>query len=50
LQVDTTDLQYAVIVATQFRLSELAIGGYMIIALGVTSLELITRTLGERYG
>lgn len=50
MQVDTTDLQYALVVATQFRLSELAVGGYMIIALGVTSLELITRTLGERYG
>ena len=48
LQVDTSELQYAVIVATQFRLSELAIGGYMIIALGVTSLSLITHTLNER--
>jgi chemotaxis protein CheC len=50
MQVDTTDLHYALVVATQFRLSELAVGGYMIVALGVTSLELITRTLGERYG
>lgn len=50
LHVDTTELQYAVIVATQFRLSELAVGGYMIIALGVTSLGLISKTLSERYG
>ena len=47
LQVDTTELQFAVLVATQFRLSELAIGGYMIIALGVSSLALISRTLAE---
>ena len=47
LRVDTTDLQYAVIVATQFRLSELEVGGYMIIALGVTSLSLISKTLSE---
>ena len=48
LQIETTDLQYAVIVATQFQLSELAVRGYMIIALGVTSLALISRTLAER--
>ena len=48
LQIEASDLQYAVIVATQFRLSELAVGGYMIIALGVTSLTLISRTLAER--
>ncbi len=48
LKVETTELQYAVVVATQFRLSDLAVGGYMIIALGVTSLALISRTLGER--
>ena len=48
LQVETNELQFAVIVATQFRLSELEVGGYMIIALGVTSLALISQTLGER--
>lgn len=48
LQVDTTELQFAVLVATQFRMSELSVGGYMIIALGMTSLTLISRTMTER--
>ena len=42
------EAQYAVIAATQFRLSKLAVDGYMIIAIGAKSLSRISRALGER--
>lgn len=48
LSVDTDELHYALIVATQFQLSELEVGGYLIVAVGVTSLSLISHTLAER--
>ena len=48
LVVDTEDLQYALIAATQFRLSEAEVGGYLIVAVGMTSLSLITRALAAR--
>jgi len=38
--------QFAVIVSTRFRLSQLAVDGYMIIAVGAKSLNLISTTLG----
>ena len=50
LRSDTTEPQYAVIVATQFRLSELAVDGYMVIAIPATSLSRITHALAERFG
>ena len=50
LRTDTTEPQYAVIVATQFRLSELAVDGYMVIAIPATSLSRITHALAERFG
>ena len=48
LTVDDAEIQYAVIAATRFRLSELEVAGYLIVALGVTSLELITHALTQR--
>jgi chemotaxis protein CheC len=48
LVVETEDLRYALIVATQFRLSQTEVGGYLIVAVGMTSLGLITRALAAR--
>jgi chemotaxis protein CheC len=45
---DTDEVQYAVIVATQFRLSALAVDGYLIIALGSASLARISEALAKR--
>ena len=50
LRTDMNEPQYAVIVATQFRLSELAVDGYMVIAIPATSLSRITHALAERFG
>jgi chemotaxis protein CheC len=41
-------MQYAVIVATQFRVSGLEVTGYMIIAVGAKSLERINTALAAR--
>ena len=48
LVVDNQDLHYALIAATRFRLSEGEVGGYLLIAVGMTSLSLITRALAAR--
>ena len=48
LQVDNEDLRYALLVATRFRLTEGEVGGYLLIAIGMTSLSLITRALAAR--
>ena len=50
LIVNTDEVQYAVIVATQFRLSELAADGFMIIAVGAKSLARISQALADRIG
>ena len=50
LVVDHAELRFALIAATRFRLSEGEIGGYLIIAVGMTSLSLITRALAAREG
>lgn len=47
---DSNEVQYAVIAATQFRLSELAVEGYLIVAVGVQSLERISHALSDRIG
>ena len=41
-------MQYAVIVATQFRVSGLEVTGYMIVAVGAKSLERINKALASR--
>lgn len=48
LLVGTDDLQYALIAATRFRLSKLEVDGYLIVAVGVTSLAAITQALVSR--
>jgi len=45
LQVDNEDLHFALLAATQFRLSEEEVGGYLIIAVGVSSLTIIADAL-----
>ncbi|HEX2779696.1 MAG TPA: hypothetical protein VHM30_09365 [Gemmatimonadaceae bacterium] len=50
LLVDNEDLRFALIAATRFRLTEGEVGGYLIIAVGMTSLSLITRALSAREG
>ena len=48
LVTDPGEVYYAVIVATQFRLSALAVDGYLIIAIGPTSLARISEALAHR--
>jgi chemotaxis protein CheC len=50
LQLDNAELQFALLAATRFRLSEGEVGGYLIIAVGMTSLSLISRALKAREG
>jgi chemotaxis protein CheY-P-specific phosphatase CheC len=46
--VESEELQYALIAATEFRLSDAEVGGYLIVAVGMSSLALISRALDER--
>lgn len=48
LVVESQELQYALIAATRFRLSQLEVDGYLVVIVGVTSLELIASALAER--
>lgn len=48
LLVETHEVQYAVIAATQFRLSQLAVEGYLIVAVGAQSLSRISKGLAAR--
>jgi chemotaxis protein CheC len=48
LLVASNEPQFAVVVATQFRLSELAVDGYLVIAVGARSLALISEALRNR--
>ncbi len=48
LRVDSEDLNFALLAATRFRLTEGEVGGYLIIALGMSSLSLIARALETR--
>jgi chemotaxis protein CheC len=50
LKVDSDELHYTLLVATRFRLSEGEVGGYLMVAVGLTSLELISKSLAEREG
>lgn len=50
LLTDSAEVQFAVIVATQFRLSTQAVDGYLIVALGPLSLAQITEALEKRLG
>lgn len=48
LSVGADEMHYALLAATRFRLSELEVGGYLIVAIGVTSLALISQALADR--
>jgi chemotaxis protein CheC len=50
LKIESDEVHYTVLAATRFRLSEGEVGGYLMIAVGIASLELITRALAEREG
>ncbi len=50
MRVDSEDLSFALLAATRFRLSEGEVGGYLIIAVGMSSLSLIARALETRGG
>lgn len=45
---DTNETQYAVVVATQFRLSQLSVDGYLVVAVGAKSLARISQALSDR--
>ena len=47
LHVDSDELRYAVISGTRFRLSKLEVDGYLIVAVGVTSLTRIMTALAN---
>jgi chemotaxis protein CheC len=48
LQVESEEMNYALLAATRFRLTEGEVGGYLMIAVGMTSLSLISRALAAR--
>jgi chemotaxis protein CheC len=48
LLTESAEVQFAVIVATQFRVSGLEVNGYMIVAVGAKSLERINKALAAR--
>ena len=50
MRVDSEDLSFALLAATRFRLTEGEVGGYLIIAVGMSSLSLIARALETRGG
>ena len=50
LRVDNEDLNFALLAATRFRLTEGEVGGYLMIAVGMSSLSLIARALEMRGG
>jgi chemotaxis protein CheC len=48
MAADVHDTRYAVIAATQFRMSELAVDGYLIVVVGAKSLGAINSALAAR--
>jgi chemotaxis protein CheC len=48
LRVSTNEVQYAVIAATQFRLSTLKVDGYLVVAVGAKSLTRVSQALARR--
>ena len=50
LLIDEGEVQYAVIVATRFRLAELAVDGFLVVAVGAESLSRISQALTNRIG
>jgi len=50
LKVESDELHYTLLAATRFQLTEGEVGGYLLIAVGIASLELISKSLAEREG
>ena len=50
LKVETDELHYTLLAATRFRLTEGEVGGYLMIAVGLSSLAMITKSLEAREG
>jgi chemotaxis protein CheC len=48
LVVDSSDIQYAMVATTRFRLSQQEVGGYMIFVIGMSSLEHVNQALAEQ--
>jgi len=48
LKVESEELHYTLLAATRFQLTEGEVGGYLLIAVGIASLELISKSLAER--
>ena len=47
LKVESDEMHYTLLAATRFRLSEGEVGGYLMIAVGLSSLDLISKALAE---
>jgi chemotaxis protein CheC len=50
LQVDSEEVNYTLLAATRFHLTEGEVGGYLLVAVGMSSLALIAEALAEREG
>ena len=48
LKVEKDELHYTLLAATRFRLTEGEVGGYLMIAVGLSSLDLISKALAEQ--
>ena len=47
LKVESDEMHYTLLAATRFRLTEGEVGGYLMIAVGLSSLDLINKALAE---
>ncbi len=47
LKVERDEMHYTLLAATRFRLTEGEVGGYLMIAVGLSSLDLINKALAE---
>ena len=47
LKVESDEMHYTLLAATRFRLTEGEVGGYLMIAVGISSLDLISKALAE---
>lgn len=47
ITIDSEELQFALIITTNFQLRESSVGGHLIVALGVTSLERLIQSLAR---
>jgi len=48
IKVESAGMHYILLAATRFRLTEGEVGGFLMIAVGITSLELISKALAAR--